>query len=139
MTKSAAHSPAPPEYVVDTAAPDSIARLSGAYLGDFSYLSGGDRVVVREKSITASTMVVEDRLPPLGTPGYAAARELRPLAEHLARNTGGYAVSLRQRSTRRARVHSSCARFSRGLVARRAWRLGAREGGRRRWHSSPLS
>lgn len=93
MTKPAAPAPAPPEYVVDTAAPDSIARLSGAYLGDFSYLSGGDRVVVREKSITASTMVVEDRLPPLGTPGYAAARELRPLAEHLARNTGGYAVS----------------------------------------------
>ena len=49
--------------------------------------------MVREKSITASTMVVEDRLPALGSPGYAAARELRPLAEHLARNIGGYAVS----------------------------------------------
>jgi hypothetical protein len=67
----------------------SIVALSGAYLGDFSYLSGGDRVVVREKSITASTMVVENRLPALGTPGYAA-------------------------------VHPSCARCSRGLVARRA-------------------
>ncbi len=85
MTMSAASAVVRPAYNVDTVDPSRIHGMSGVYLGDVPYLSDGQRVVVYIRDISATTAVVEDRLPQLGVLDYASLNDVRPLGEHLSR------------------------------------------------------
>jgi len=52
-------------YTVDATDLSAIHSLSRLYLADVPYLSGGQRLVISDRSVPASNEVVEDALPPL--------------------------------------------------------------------------
>jgi hypothetical protein len=75
-------------FTAEARRPDQLHFLSGRYLGDFPYLSGGDRLVVSDTSQPASTDVEADPLPKLPALGWVDSSTLGPLADHLGRHRG---------------------------------------------------
>lgn len=75
-------------FTAESRSPDSLHSLAGLYLGDFPYLSGGDRLVLSDRSQPASTDVEEDPLPKPGSLGYADAGALGTIGDHLSRHHG---------------------------------------------------
>src|SRR5262245_19141794 len=75
-----------PQFAVDEIAAAKLDGMSGWYIGDVPYLSDGRRVVVKATHVSASTSVVEDRLPSLGALDSADTSAMRVLADHLSRN-----------------------------------------------------
>lgn len=76
---------------------DSLHFVSGLYLGDFPYLSSGARLVVSDRSQSASTDVEQDPLPRLGALGYADASSLATLGDHISRHHGFAPATVRIR------------------------------------------
>jgi hypothetical protein len=75
-------------FTAESRRPDSLHFVAGLYLGDFPYLSGGDRLVVSDRSQPASTDVEEDPLPKPGPLGYADPGALGTMGDHLSRHHG---------------------------------------------------
>jgi hypothetical protein len=75
-------------FTAESRAADSLHFVSGLYLGDFPYLSGGDRLVVSDRSQRASTDVEADPLPRLNSLGYADSSSLATLGDHISRHHG---------------------------------------------------
>jgi hypothetical protein len=79
--------PAAFTYTAERRTPAELHFLSGLYLGDFPYL-GGDRLVVADRSVSASSDLVEDPLPPLGPAGVPPIGATTILGDHISRNRG---------------------------------------------------
>lgn len=88
MSRPAGDAKTPHTFTAESRSPDAVHFLAGLYLGDFPYLSGGERLVVSDKSQPASTDVEEDPLPRPGALGYADAAALGPIGDHLSRHHG---------------------------------------------------
>ena len=88
MSRPAGDAKTPHAFTAESRSPDSLHFLAGLYLGDFPYLSGGDRLVVSDKSQPASTDVEQDPLPRPGSLGYADASALGPIGDHISRHHG---------------------------------------------------
>jgi hypothetical protein len=88
MSRPAGDTKTPHAFTAESRSPGSMHFLAGLYLGDFPYLSGGDRLVVSDKSQPASTDVEEDPLPKPGALGYADAGALGPIGDHISRHHG---------------------------------------------------
>jgi hypothetical protein len=71
-------------YVVEGIASDGMHSVSRPYVFDAPYLSD-QRLVITEKSGSASNEAVEDPLPPIGVTGTAAPGPLGTLSDHLTR------------------------------------------------------
>jgi len=88
MSRPAGDAKTPHAFTAESRSPDSLHFLAGLYLGDFPYLSGGDRLVVSDKSQPASTDVEQDPLPRPGSLGYADPSALGPIGDHISRHHG---------------------------------------------------
>jgi hypothetical protein len=82
-------------YSVESRSADSLHFLRGLYLGDFAYLSSGDRLAVADTSQSASTETERDPLPKIGPAGSADAIALDVLGNHLSRHRGFAPVHVR--------------------------------------------
>jgi hypothetical protein len=88
MSRPAGDARTPHVFAAESRSADALHSLAGLYLGDFPYLSGGDRLVVSDRSRPASTDVEEDPLPKPGSLGDADAGALGTIGDHLTRHHG---------------------------------------------------
>jgi hypothetical protein len=88
MSRPAGNASTPHAFTAESRRPDLFHFLAGRYLGDIPYLSGGDRLVVSDKSQPASTDVEEDPLPKVGPLGYADPGALGTIGDHISRHHG---------------------------------------------------
>jgi hypothetical protein len=88
MSRPAGDTKTPHAFTAESRSPDSLHSLAGLYLGDFPYLSGGDRLVVSDRSQPASTDVEEDPLPKPGSLGFADAGAMATIGDHISRHHG---------------------------------------------------
>jgi hypothetical protein len=82
-------------FTAESREADSLHFVSGLYLGDFPYLSSGARLVVSDRSQSASTNVERDPLPRLNSLGYADPTSLGTLGDHISRHRGFAPASVR--------------------------------------------
>lgn len=94
MTRSIAARTAPSAYDVDAADVYGFRALSRLYVADVPFLSPGRRLVVTDRSASASTEVVEDPLPAFGSVGLSEASSLSALSDHISRNRDYVVVSV---------------------------------------------
>jgi hypothetical protein len=88
MSRPAGNASTAHAFTAESRRPDQLHFLAGRYLGDFPYLSGGDRLVVSDTSQPASTDVEEDPLPKPGALGYADAGAMGTIGDHISRHHG---------------------------------------------------
>lgn len=88
---------APAAYAAEATGLSAIHALSRLYLADLPYLGAGQRLVISDRSVPASSDVVEDPLPPLSGLGYADAAAMGVLGDHISRNRGFVPASARIR------------------------------------------
>ncbi len=88
-------------YGVEVRTLDKFHFLPHRYLGDFSYLSGDDRMVVTDSGVSASSDVEENELPRLGGLGYADPYTMGLLGDRISRHHGFAPASLRIHRTAR--------------------------------------
>ena len=86
MTRSIAARTVPSAYEVETADAYGFRALSRFYIADVPYLSPGRRLVITDRSGSASTEVVEDPLPALESTGAGTSSQLSALGDHISRN-----------------------------------------------------
>lgn len=84
MTREAGASAASVSYTVEPMPSTGMHSVSRPYIFDAPYLSD-QRIVITEKSGSASNEAVEDPLPPIGLLGTAAPGPLGTLGDHLSR------------------------------------------------------
>lgn len=97
MTRLVGNASTAHAFTVESRRPDQLHFLAGRYLGDFPYLSGGERLVVSDKTQPASTDVEEDPLPKPGALGYADASAMGTIGDHISRHHGFAPASVRIR------------------------------------------
>ena len=95
MSKAAGGDKEAHAYSVDVIGLDRIHSLPHLYLGDFSYLSGDDRMVVSDRDVSASNDVEENELPRLGGLGYADPSAAGLVGDRLSRHHGFAPAALR--------------------------------------------
>jgi len=90
MSRPAGDNASPHAFAVESAwrAGDALHSLGGLYVGDFPYLTSGDRIVISDRSQPASTDVEADPLPKIGALGYADGGTLGPIGDHISRHHG---------------------------------------------------
>jgi len=96
MSRPIDGSKTPVTYAAEAADRSSIHALTKLYVADFPYLSDR-RLIVSERSASASNDVVEDPLPAPGPLGYVSAAAMGVLGDHISRNRGFVPASVRVR------------------------------------------
>ena len=96
MSRPLDSSKAPVTYAAEAADRSSIHSLSRLYLADFPYLTN-QRLIVSDRSVSASNEIVEDPLPAPGPLGYVAASAMGVLGDHISSNRGFVPASVRVR------------------------------------------
>jgi hypothetical protein len=89
----------PPEahgYAVDATSLARIHSVSRLYLADTPFRAPDDHLVVSDRAVMATNDIEDDPLPPRGPLGYAEARALATLGDHISRHHGATPASVRR-------------------------------------------